>query len=120
MLSRFFKSASGDDKVQIVDPATIRSWWEVGDVVLVDVRERDEYAAERIAGSINLPLSSFNPAEVPKPAEGKRLVLHCRSGVRCGSASQHLLAAGWEGEIVRMQGGILGWAGAGCPTVRGS
>ncbi len=125
MLSRLFNAfgnapVQGSEKVQVVDAATIRGWWEAGEVVLIDVRERDENAAERIEGALNLPLSSFNPAQVPIPPEGKRLVIHCRSGVRCGSASNLLLAAGWDGEIVRMQGGIMGWASAGAPTVRGS
>jgi rhodanese-related sulfurtransferase len=88
--------------------------------VLVDVRERDEYAAENIEGAINLPLSSFNPAQIPKLEPGKHLVIHCRSGVRCGTASGHLAASGWEGEIIRMRGGILGWKAADCPTRRGS
>ncbi len=125
MFSRLFGGLGGavrpgGDKVQVVDPATIRGWWEAGEVVLIDVRERDEYAAENIPGSINLPLTSFNPALVPKPEAGKRLVIHCRSGVRCGTASAHLVASDWEGDIVRMQGGIIGWKSAGGPTRRGS
>ncbi|RAU22461.1 rhodanese-like domain-containing protein [Paramagnetospirillum kuznetsovii] len=125
MLSRLFNafgapSAPGGGKVQVVDPVTIRRWWEAGEVVLIDVRERDENAAERIEGALNLPLSSFNPAEVPVPPEGKRLVIHCRSGVRCGSATNLLLAAGWDGEITRMEGGLMGWTAFGGPTKRGS
>ncbi|WP_096702372.1 rhodanese-like domain-containing protein [Magnetospirillum sp. 15-1] len=119
MLSRLFglSSSPGSDKVHVVDPSQIRQWWEAGSVVLVDVREPDEHAAESIAGSISLPLSSFDPARMPKPEEGKRLVIHCRSGVRCGTATEKLLAAGWDGEIHRMKGGILGWKACGGPTV---
>jgi rhodanese-related sulfurtransferase len=121
MLSRLFglSSSPANDKVHVVDPSQIRLWWEAGSIVLVDVREPDEHAAEAIAGSVNLPLSSFDPARMPKPEEGKRLVIHCRSGVRCGTATEKLLAAGWDGEIHRMQGGILGWKASGGPTVSG-
>ncbi|EME68546.1 rhodanese-related sulfurtransferase [Paramagnetospirillum caucaseum] len=121
MLSRLFglSPSPASDKVHVVEPAQIRQWWEAGSIVLVDVRESDEYAAEAIAGSINLPLSTFDPARMPRPEEGKRLVIHCRSGVRCGTATAKLLAAGWDGEINRMQGGILGWKAAGGPTVPG-
>lgn len=121
MLSRLFglSSSPASDKVHVVDPSQIRLWWEAGSIVLVDVREPDEYAAEAIAGSVNLPLSTFDPARMPKPEEGKRLVIHCRSGVRCGTATEKLLAAGWDGEINRMQGGILGWKASGGPTVPG-
>ena len=124
MFSRLFGALGAgqadSDKVQVIDPATIRGWWEAGEVVLVDVRERDEYAAENIPGSINLPLTSFNPALVPKPESGKRLVIHCRSGMRCGTASAHLVASGWEGDIIRMKGGIMGWKSVGGTTRRGS
>ena len=125
MFSRLFgalgaSAQPGSERIQVVDPATIRGWWEAGEVVLVDVRERDEYAAESIPGAINLPLSSFNPALVPKPEAGKRLVIHCRSGVRCGTASGHLIASGWDGDIVRMKGGIIGWKSVGGSTRRGS
>lgn len=121
MLSRLFgfSSPPGGDKVQVVEPSQIRQWWEADSIVLVDVREPDEVAAEAIAGSINLPLSSFDPARMPKPEEGKRLVIHCRSGVRCGTATEKLLSVGWDGEIYRMKGGIIGWKACGGPTVSG-
>jgi rhodanese-related sulfurtransferase len=111
---------SADGKIQMIDPATVRRWVEAGEVLLIDVRERDEFAAERIAGSINMPLSSFDPALVPVPESGKRLVIHCRSGVRCGTASGYLAQAGYGGDIHRMQGGILGWKAVGGPTCPGS
>ena len=121
MMSRLFGGSSSGEgtTIQVVDPTTIRQWWEAGQVVLVDVREREEYAAEAIAGAINLPLSTFDTAQMPKIEEGKRLVIHCRSGVRCGTASDYLKLSGWKGEIVRMQGGILAWRAAGGPTKPG-
>jgi rhodanese-related sulfurtransferase len=121
MLSRLFglSSSPASDKVHMVDPSQVRQWLADGSVVLVDVREPDEHRAEAIAGAVNLPLSTFDPARVPQPEEGKRLVIHCRSGVRCGTATERLLAAGWTGEIHRMSGGIIGWKAAGGPTAPG-
>jgi rhodanese-related sulfurtransferase len=121
MLSRLlgFGSPKGGDRVHMVDPAQVRRWLEAGTAVLVDVREPDEHAAERIAGAVSLPLSVFDPTMVPRPVEGQMLVFHCRSGVRCGAAAERMLAAGWTGEIHRMQGGILGWKASGGPTVAG-
>lgn len=125
MFSRLFgafggAAQPGSDKIKVVDPVTIRGWWEASQVVLIDVRERNEYAAENIPGAINLPLTAFNPALIPKPEPGQHLVIHCRSGMRCGSAAAHLAATGWDGEIVRMQGGIMGWKAVGGPTRPGS
>lgn len=105
------------DQVKIVPPAEVRRWVEAGEAVVVDVREFREHAAERIPGALLNPLSSFDPARVPVPPEGKRLVLHCRSGARCGMASQRLLEAGFRGAIHRLQGGMIGWKSVGGPVV---
>jgi rhodanese-related sulfurtransferase len=119
LFSNLFPAASGDnDKISVVDAAIVRQWYEAGEVVLIDVREAQEYAAEHIPGASHVPLSTFDPARVPVPS-GKKLVIHCRSGVRCGSAAARLLVAGYEGEITRMRGGILGWKAAGGPTQAG-
>lgn len=106
------------DQVEIVDPVTVRDWVDAGEAVLIDVRELEEYAAEHIRGALFNPLSRFDPDRVPAPA-GKRLVIHCNSGVRCGMAASRLLATGWSGKIHRMQGGIQGWKATGGPTERG-
>lgn len=103
-------------QVRQVDPAQIRKWWDAGQVLIVDVREPDEHDHEAIRGAMNLPLSRFDPALVPHPAPGQHLVLHCMKGIRCAPASDHLVASGWQGEIVRMKGGLIGWIAAGGPT----
>jgi len=36
-------------------------------IVLIDVREPDEYAAERIPGALSFPLSAFDPQSLPDP-----------------------------------------------------
>lgn len=103
---------AADDRVEMVDAATVRQWYEAGEAVLVDVREPNEYANAHIPGAQLNPLSRFDPARVPAP-EGKRLVIHCRSGSRCGLAAMRLLASGFEGKVHRMQGGIIAWHAAG-------
>jgi rhodanese-related sulfurtransferase len=43
----------------------------------VDLREPHEYAGGHIPGSVNHPLSGFDPARVPR---GERVVLACQAG----------------------------------------
>lgn len=122
MLNRLFGLFSAPplgDNVHVVPAAEVRRWVEAGEVVLVDVREVGEHAAEAIPGALNLPLSTFDPAKLPTVPEGKKLVLHCRSGQRCGMAAARLVASGYTGDIHRLEGGIMGWRGAGGPTRRG-
>ena len=101
-------------EVRVVDAAILRGWLDRGDAVLVDVREPGEHAAERIEGSVSVPLSAFDAGAMPAPG-GRRLVLYCRSGNRSAQAGRRLLAAGF-GEVHHLRGGLLAWREAGCPV----
>ena len=107
-------------EIIVTNPTDIRAWVTAGQAVVIDVREVPEYTYEHIAGSTLIPLSSFDAAKVPVPPEGKKLVIHCQSGVRCGVASQKLVEAGWQHPIYRMHGGIQGWKFAGGPVESGA
>jgi rhodanese-related sulfurtransferase len=79
--------------------------------LLVDIREPDEHARERVPGSRNTPLSRLESL----PADAKAIVFHCRSGARTsGNASRLAAAAGCEAFI--LEGGIDAWKKAGLPV----
>jgi len=103
------------EQVTIVDVATARGWIEAGEAVVVDVREQNEWDAGHIKGAILRPLSTWDSDELPPVPAGKHLLLHCRSGSRCGMATQRLLEDGYQGPINRMGGGLLAWVAAGAP-----
>ena len=105
--------------VTIISPADVQAWMQAGDVILIDVREVPEYQAANIAGSTLIPLSILDSSKVPVPPEDKKLVLHCRSGVRCGMAAQKLVDQGRTHPIYRMQGGINAWISSGLPVKQG-
>ena len=108
------------EQVKMIDVATAKAWIDSGQAVVVDVREVNEFQAAHIKGALLMPLSSFNPAKLPEVPEGKKLLLHCRTANRCGTAAGILLQSGYKGEINRMAGGIVAWAQAGYPTTAGS
>lgn len=86
-------------------------------VMIVDVREPGEYAAEHIEGAVNVPLSRFDPGRLPRAA-GRTLVLQCRSGGRSKSALDKCRAA--QAAIdTHLAGGLEAWKRAGLPVVRG-
>jgi rhodanese-related sulfurtransferase len=85
-----------------------------GRVLLVDVREPNETALERYPGAVVVPLSTFDPADIPDP-QGKDVVFACRSGRRSVTASQAAQAAGFAYDA-HLAGGILAWKEAGLPT----
>lgn len=86
-----------------------------GEIVLIDVREPAEFAAERIHGAMLFPLSTFDAGLLPQDAS-KPVVLHCGSGKRSADALQRCKAAGVaaRGHII---GGLAAWKSAGLPTV---
>lgn len=100
-----------------LEPADVKAGMANGTIVLVDVREPNEVAAERIPGAYNVPLSRFDIAALPDAA-GKRLVFSCRSGQRSMQAAAAAQRAGLAYEE-HMKGGIMGWRAAGFDVERG-
>lgn len=94
-------------RVQEIDAPTLKKWLDAGEALLIDVREPGEHAAERIPGTMLMPLSTFDPTQVPA-TNGKKLVLHCQSGQRSAQAAQKLLESGRE-EVYHLQGGFPSW-----------
>jgi rhodanese-related sulfurtransferase len=110
--------APSPDQITFASPGDINDWRAADDVVIVDVREQNEWDQVHIPGATLVPLSTFDVAQIPD-AGGKHLVFHCKSGVRCGIAAERAIAAGFKGPIARMQGGILGWLRSGYEVEEG-
>jgi rhodanese-related sulfurtransferase len=85
-----------------------------GTMLLVDVREPNETAVESYPDAVVVPLSSFDPAQIPDP-QGKRVVFACRSGKRSVTASLAAQDSGYPYDS-HLAGGILAWKAAGLPT----
>jgi rhodanese-related sulfurtransferase len=85
-----------------------------GTMLLVDVREPNETAVESYPDAVVVPLSNFDPAQIPDP-EGKQVVFACRSGKRSVTASLAAQDSGYPYDS-HLAGGILGWKAAGLPT----
>jgi len=96
---------------QDASPRQVHQWLSSGEAVLVDVREPDEHARERIDGSRLIPLSRLNPAQAAALAKpGQRLVVHCRSGRRSADALRKIASVSGPGlTIVNMTGGLEAW-----------
>jgi len=83
--------------------------------LLIDVREPDEHARERIPNAKPVPLSRLT-APLDRH-EAQLLIFHCRSGSRTGAAAEKLaVAAGGDAHILR--GGLNAWKAAGLPVLK--
>jgi rhodanese-related sulfurtransferase len=85
-----------------------------GTMLLVDVREPHEIAVESYPDAVEVPLSQFDPADIPDP-QGKRVVFACRSGKRSVTAALAAQEAGFAYDS-HLAGGIIAWKQAGLPT----
>lgn len=107
----------GGKKHKEVSAQELQALLASGNAMLVDVREADEFAAEHISGAINMPLSAFQPSQLPEAA-GKTVILQCAGGKRSGMALDKCAAA--QAVIdTHLEGGIGAWKAAGLPVSRG-
>lgn len=102
------------DEVTNLTPQQVAQGIEEGRMLLVDVREPNETAVESYPDAVIVPLSSFDPADIPDP-QGKQVVFACRSGRRSVTASLAAQDAGYP-YSAHLAGGIIGWKAAGLPT----
>jgi rhodanese-related sulfurtransferase len=106
-----------DHQVHDLTPDEVSKGLAEGRYLLVDVREPNEVATEAYPESVVVPLSSFDPTDIPDP-HGKQVVFACRSGKRSVTASLAAQAAGLTYDK-HLAGGMLGWKAAGLPTKSG-
>ena len=102
-------------KTETLDPTEVARLLDAGKVLLIDVREPAEYAAERIQGALLYPLSTFNASLLP-PDGARRVVFHCAGGKRSLAAAEQRLAAG-SPHAAHMGGGLAAWKTAGLPVI---
>jgi len=82
--------------------------------VLVDIREANERARERIPGARHHALSEIGSKNPARPGDGA-LIFHCRSGART-QANMRRLAASTTCEAYFLEGGLDAWRKAGLPV----
>lgn len=97
--------------LQTISPVAAKRLIDDG-ALLIDVREPDEHARERVPGARNRPMSRLSEL----PADAKAVVFHCRSGART-SANASRLAAASSCQAYVLEGGIDAWKKAGLPVV---
>ena len=79
------------------------------EIFLVDVREPNEYEIVAIPGATLIPKGEFlSGAALERLPQDKRIVLHCKSGVRSAEALAVVKDAGFA-DAVHVGGGVLAW-----------
>jgi molybdopterin/thiamine biosynthesis adenylyltransferase/rhodanese-related sulfurtransferase len=79
------------------------------EILLVDVREPNEYEIVSIPGSVLIPKDQIlTGAALSRLPQDKRIVLHCKSGVRSAECLAVIKDAGFA-DAVHVAGGVLAW-----------
>ncbi len=97
-----------------IPPATVYAWLEAGEAVAVDVREHEEIAQARLKDFIHLPMSAFDPTQVPTDGT-KKVVFVCARGQRSEQIGHYVVGSGILAEAYNMSGGLIAWHEAGLP-----
>jgi molybdopterin/thiamine biosynthesis adenylyltransferase/rhodanese-related sulfurtransferase len=97
-------------KDSTIMPRTLKEWIDNGEnIAIIDVREPAEYEIVNIEGATLIPKGEFLLGEaLAKLPQDKRIVLHCKSGMRSAECLAIVKSAGFS-DAVHLGGGIVAW-----------
>jgi rhodanese-related sulfurtransferase len=102
--------------INVITPEDLKNKMDQEDLLLVDVREKDEHDFEHIEGDMLIPLSELTANKLPHT--DKTIVFYCRSGMRSQSAYLKILADNEHLVAYSLKGGIEGWKACQLPVVK--
>jgi rhodanese-related sulfurtransferase len=100
----FSRAAHGSDP-DTVDFDDLARAVSAAACTVVDVREPHEFAAGHIPNALNMPMSRFDPSQLPRE---RPVVLVCQGGARSRNALNRVRAIGRE-DVKHYAGGTAGW-----------
>lgn len=102
-----------------IDPGDVKSRMDRGErVVLLDVRDPDEFRQGHIPGAINISRGFLEfRAETVLKDKAQPVLVYCLSGQRSLLAGRAMQELGFS-DVRSMSGGIRGWEQRSFPTVR--
>jgi rhodanese-related sulfurtransferase len=103
-----FKSLSVEDTAQSIKDG----------LIIIDVREQDEYDLAHLENAILVPLSTVSAEKINElNPTNKTILIHCRSGKRSKVAANVLISQGYSGEILELDEGINAWIESEQPVI---
>lgn len=115
-----YLDAPGSEEVDTVTRDALAAAVEAGEVVLLDVRPVEEYAAGHIPTAVSAPLEDLADRAGEWAAETRPLVAYCR-GAYCVMAHDAVRLLASRGvHASRLEDGMLEWRAAGAPVQVGA
>ncbi|WP_371864704.1 rhodanese-like domain-containing protein [Streptomyces antimycoticus] len=93
-----------------ITPKQLKEWIDDGESIdIIDVREPNEYEIVSIPGARLIPKNDFlMGGALQDLPQDKKIVLHCKTGVRSAEVLAVLKSAGFS-DAVHVGGGVIGW-----------
>ena len=88
------------------------------DIILLDVRDSEEYETGHIPGAINISRGSLDfKVHLIVPDKNKRIIVYCGLDLRSPLATKSINDLGYK-KAVNMIGGLKAWKEAGYPVLK--
>ena len=85
---------------------------------IVDVSPKNSFDKGHIAGSVNIPASSFNSDnKLFKPNKEQKILVVCQNGIQAGGVAKKIKLAGFN-DVVILDGGIMSWQKDNYPLIK--
>lgn len=102
-------NASSESDYQQISQEEAKEMMDTQDVIILDVREQDEYDIGHIPGAVLLPVGTIDEETAAEviPEKDSTVLVYCRSGNRSKTASSALAELGYTN--IYEFGGINTW-----------
>ena len=102
-------NASSEDGYQQISQEEAKEMMDTQEVIILDVREQDEYDGGHIPGAVLLPVGTIDETTAAQviPEKDSTVLVYCRSGNRSKTASSALADLGYTN--IYEFGGINTW-----------
>lgn len=102
-------NTSSENSYQQISQEEAKEMMDTQDVIILDVREQDEYDSGHIPGAVLLPVGTIDEESAAEviPEKDSTVLVYCRSGNRSKTASSALAELGYTS--IYEFGGINTW-----------
>ena len=102
-------NASSESSYQQISQEEAKEMMDAQEVIILDVREQDEYDSGHIPGAVLLPVGTIDEETAAEviPEKDSTVLVYCRSGNRSKTASSALAELGYTN--IYEFGGINTW-----------
>ena len=110
--------AEAKKKITEISPTEAAAKSKSGEAVIVDVREKDEWAEGHIPDATHMSRGTIElDVEEKVPDRDSMIICHCGGGGRSALVAETLQKMGYT-NVRSMAGGLRAWKAAGLPTTK--